>query len=92
VLNRIQFEQHHRKLQSKLAAIAKVYSHSVIGGVIVYDFMYRKSFDGLGAWLNDVHALCDASTAIQLICSKADVNPMRVVTVQEGDFRQAAHP
>jgi small GTP-binding protein len=71
--------------QERFRAIAKAYYRSAVGVIVVYDLTGRKSFDDLGVWLNDVHALCESNAVIQLIGNKADLNPRRVVTVQEAE-------
>jgi small GTP-binding protein len=71
--------------QERFRSIAKAYYRSAVGVIVVYDLTDRKSFDDLGSWLNDVHQLCDPNAVVQLIGNKADMNPRRVVSVQEAE-------
>jgi small GTP-binding protein len=77
--------------QERFRAIAKAYYRSAVGVILVYDLTDRKSFEELGSWLNDIHALCDPNAVIQLIGNKADLNPKRVVSVQEAENLAKQH-
>jgi small GTP-binding protein len=77
--------------QERFRAIAKAYYRSAVGVILVYDLTDRKSFEELGSWLNDIHALCDPNAVIQLIGNKADLCPRRVVSVQEAENLAKQH-
>jgi small GTP-binding protein len=77
--------------QERFRAIAKAYYRSAVGVFLVFDLTDRKSFDELGSWLNDIHSLCDPNAVIQLIGNKADLNPRRVVSVQEAENLAKQH-
>jgi small GTP-binding protein len=77
--------------QERVRAIAKAYYRAAVGVILVYDLTDRKSFEELGAWLNDIHSLCDPNAVIQLIGNKADLNPHRVVSLKEAENLAKQH-
>jgi small GTP-binding protein len=77
--------------QERFRSIAKAYYRSAVGVILVYDLTDRRSFEDLGSWLNDAHALCDPNAVIQLIGNKADLSPHRMVTVQEAENLAKVH-
>jgi small GTP-binding protein len=78
--------------QERFRSIAKAYYRNAVGVIAVYDLIDRKSFDDLGGWMTDIHALCDANAVVQLIGNKADMAAYRRITVQEAeDFASQHH-
>jgi small GTP-binding protein len=77
--------------QEKFRAVTKSYFRNAVGVCLVYDITDRGSFDDLGFWLNDVHALCDPNAAIILIGNKLDLAGQRVVTTGEAQTFAGNH-
>jgi small GTP-binding protein len=77
--------------QERFRSIAKAYYRNAVGVIAVYDLIDRKSFDDLGGWMTDIHALCDANAVVQLIGNKADMAAYRRVSVQEAEDFSAQH-
>lgn len=77
--------------QERFRSIAKAYFRSAIGVILVFDLTERKSFDDLGAWLNDVHALCDPNVVVTLIGNKSDLQSSRVITAGEAENFASIH-
>jgi small GTP-binding protein len=77
--------------QERFRSIAKAYYRNAVGVIAVYDLIDRKSFDDLGSWMTDIHALCDANAVVQLIGNKADMAAYRRITVQEAEEFASQH-
>ncbi|KAK8870216.1 hypothetical protein M9Y10_008093 [Tritrichomonas musculus] len=75
--------------QERFRSIAKAYFRSAIGVILVFDLTDRKSFEDLGQWLSDVHALCDPNAVVTLIGNKSDlVDQRNVSNVEAESFAQ----
>ena len=66
--------------QERFRSIAKSYYRNAVGVILVYDITERKSFEELGSWLTDVHALCEPNAVIELVGNKTDLAAKRTVT------------
>jgi small GTP-binding protein len=77
--------------QERFRSIAKAYFRSAIGVVLVFDLSERKSFDDLGQWLTDIHALCDPNAVVTLIGNKLDLADQRKVTSIEAESFAQLH-
>jgi small GTP-binding protein len=71
--------------QERFRSIAKAYFRSAVGVMLVFDLTERKSFEDLGHWLTEVHALCDPRAVVTLIGNKSDLQERRAVTVTEAE-------
>ena len=77
--------------QERFRSIAKAYFRSAIGVILVFDLTDRKSFEDLGQWLSDVHALCDPNAVVTLIGNKSDLTDQRNVTNVEAESFAQLH-
>jgi small GTP-binding protein len=77
--------------QERFRSIGKGYYRNSVGVVVVFDLSDRQTFDDLGQWMADIHALCDPNAVIQLIGNKTDLADRRAVSLQEAEDFAAHH-
>jgi small GTP-binding protein len=77
--------------QERFRSIAKAYFRSAIGVILVFDLSDRKTFDDLGHWLTDIHALCDPNAVVTLIGNKLDLVEQRKVSTGEAESFASVH-
>jgi small GTP-binding protein len=77
--------------QERFRSIAKGYYRNAVGVIVVFDLSNRQTFDDLGQWMTDIHALCHAHAVIQLIGNKTDLADRRVVSLQEAEDFASHH-
>jgi small GTP-binding protein len=70
--------------QEKFRAITSAYYRGAIGALLVYDITRQTTFDHLERWLTELKGHVDKNCVVMLVGNKCDLEPMRVVTVEQG--------
>jgi small GTP-binding protein len=74
--------------QERFRSVAKAYFRNAYGAVLVFDLTAKASFDELGAWVNDLNALCIPNAYVVMVGNKADLGDDR--TVSENEAQETA--
>jgi small GTP-binding protein len=69
--------------QEKFRSVSKAYFRNAVGAVLVFSLADRTSFDALGSWLADIHALCTPTAVVLLVGNKSDLSADRVIGTEE---------
>lgn len=67
-------------------SIVKSFFRSCVGAIVVYDITYRKSFDSVKKWIQEVRELSPKETKIMLIGNKSDSEKREVETEEAKKF------
>uniref|UniRef100_M8BGC1 Ras-related protein ARA-4 n=1 Tax=Aegilops tauschii TaxID=37682 RepID=M8BGC1_AEGTA len=75
--------------QERFRAVTSAYYRGAVGALLVYDITRRQTFDSVGRWLNELHALSSLFDSFNLQTAHSDMNVVTILIGNKTDLKHA---